>query len=221
MTILAFDFSATQRSVAVWQGLEAEPVEVLDQGETRSLHPMTMVEEALRQANVGREAVECIAVGLGPGSYTGVRVSIAVAQGWQLAMGVKLVGLSTADGIASGLAGEGTEGSVSVVIDAQRGEFYLAGYSLGKGTAQSAAPLRLARREDVEARVAAGDVIVGPEVTRWFPTGRIAQPRAAVLARLATVRAEFKAGEFLEPIYLRETSFVKAPPPRPLPPLRS
>ena len=66
----------------------------------------------------------------------------------------------------------------------------------------------------MQARAAAGQVIVGPEVTRWFPSGRIVFPRAATLARLAASRTDFADGESLEPIYLRETTFVKAPPPR-------
>ena len=63
----------------------------------------------------------------------------------------------------------------------------------------------------------AGETLVGPEVTRWFPGGRIAFPRASGLGRLALGRTDFVPGEKLEPIYLREANFVKAPPPRVLP----
>jgi len=58
-------------------------------------------------------------------------------------------------------------------------------------------------------------------VCRWFPQGRMVFPRAATLARLAANRAETVRGEQLEPIYLRATNFVKAPPPRVLPEERS
>ena len=219
MTILAFDFSAPQRSVAVWRSPDGEPAEVSDASGGRTLHPLGMTEEALRRAGVKREEIEVIAVGRGPGSYTGIRVGIAVAQGWQLAREVKLLGLGTAEIIAAGLAEAGVCGKVSVVIDAQRGEFYLAGFALAEGTATATEPLRLATRADVEAQAAAGDLLAGPEVTRWFPSGRLAFPRGSVLARLAARRTDFVAGEFLEPIYLRETTFVKAPPPRLVPPL--
>ena len=60
----------------------------------------------------------------------------------------------------------------------------------------------------------AGKEIIGPEVTRWFPAGKIVFPRAATLAKLAAGRQDFVSGDALEPIYLRETTFVKAPPPR-------
>lgn len=219
MTILALDFSSPQRSVAVWRGPDGEPTEVVDTSGGRSLHPLAMMTESLRGAGVARASLDCIAVGLGPGSYTGIRVGISVAQGWQLARGVKLLGLGTADVIAAGLASEGVSGRVSVVIDAQRGEFYLAGYALADGCAELHESLRLASAAEVTARAAAGDLLAGPEVARWFPAGRLAFPRAAVLARLVGGRTDFIAGEFLEPIYLRETTFVKAPPARSVPPL--
>ena len=57
-----------------------------------------------------------------------------------------------------------------------------------------------------------------PIRTKWFPGGRIVFPRAAVLGQLALHRNNFVPGEKLEPIYLRETTFVKAPPPRIVPP---
>ena len=58
------------------------------------------------------------------------------------------------------------------------------------------------------------EVLIGPEVSKWFPSGKIVFPRAAILGQMALVRNDFISGEKLEPIYLRETKFVKAPPPR-------
>jgi hypothetical protein len=63
-------------------------------------------------------------------------------------------------------------------------------------------------------REQAGEVLVGPEAARWFPTARVLFPSAATLAQLAAARDDFVAGEEIRPIYLRETNFVKAPPPR-------
>jgi len=59
-----------------------------------------------------------------------------------------------------------------------------------------------------------GEVLIGPEVTQRFPSGKTIFPRAATLGRLALGRTDFIAGDKIEPIYLRETKFVKAPPPR-------
>jgi len=156
-------------------------------------------------------------VGLGPGSYNGIRLAIALTQGWQLARPVKLLGISTAECLAAEAQAEGIFGRVQVVIDAQRGEFYLAGYDLSAEMSREIEPLRLATLPEVQACHQAGGIIIGPEVTNWFPGSRVLLPRAATLGRLVQGRTEFVPGEKLEPIYLRATQFVKAPPPRIVP----
>jgi len=150
-------------------------------------------------------------VGLGPGSYTGVRTAIALGQGWQLARDVKLLGIGTAETIAAEAQATGITGQVAVVIDAQRGEFYLGVYDLTSTGWRELEPLRLASAAEVRARNAGGASLIGPEVTAWFPEGRQVSPRAGVLGCLAAGRTNFVAGETLEPIYLRPTAFVKAP----------
>ncbi|MGH7975555.1 MAG: hypothetical protein ACREC8_02700, partial [Limisphaerales bacterium] len=69
---------------------------------------------------------------------------------------------------------------------------------------------------EVQARADAEEILIGPEATRWFPSGRILFPRAATLAKLASSQNNFVAGEKLEPVYLRETNFVKVPPRNPI-----
>jgi tRNA threonylcarbamoyladenosine biosynthesis protein TsaB len=211
MKILALEFSSPQRSVAVWNE-GAAVSEVIEALPGHSMRPFAMITAALQQAGLEREQIEGIAVGLGPGSYTGIRVAIAVAQGWQLARGVKTVGISSVEAVAAQAVVAGATGRCDVVIDAQRGEFYLAGYELSDRRYREAAPLRIVSRAEVESHVAGGEPLIGPEVTKWFPAGRLAFPRAADLARLAAARSDFVSGERLEPIYLRETTFVKAPP---------
>ena len=216
MKMLAFEFSSPQRSVAAADGAGAVG-EAIDTAPGNSMKPLALTEAALRQTGLEREQVECIVIGLGPGSYTGIRAAIALAQGWQLGRGVKLLGVSSAEGVAAQAQAEGVSGKVAVTIDAQRGEFYLAGYEISAGTLRVVSPLQLATLAEARARELAGERLIGPEVTRWFPAGRVVFPRAAMLAQLATGRSDFVAGEKLEPIYLRETTFVKAPPSRILP----
>jgi tRNA threonylcarbamoyl adenosine modification protein YeaZ len=220
MKILALEFSSPQRSVAVVQG-RAEATrpassEVVEGG-GKATRAFSLIEGALRQAQLERQQIECLAVGLGPGSYTGIRVAIALAQGWQLAREVKILGLSSADAIAAQAQAEGLTGPVAVVIDAQRGEFYLATYEVSATGWREVQPLRLAGLVEVESAEGAGHVVVGPEATSWFPAARVVFPRASTLGRLALGRTDFVAGEHVEPIYLRPPAFVKAPPPRVLP----
>lgn len=211
MKILALEFSSARRGVAVSDGAK-----LIGQAEAEGLSPgaFALIEAALREAKLEREAIECLAVGLGPGSYTGIRSAIALAQGWQLASGVKLLGVSSADVLAATAQAAGLRGRIAVLIDALRGEFYSASYELAADGWQELKPLRLIKSEALNSIVAGGEVIVSPDAKCPFPGATLLPPSAGQLGQLAAGRTDFKAGEKLEPIYLRETTFVKAPPPR-------
>ena len=213
MKILAFDFSTSQRSVAVACG-DIHVREVIEAGPGNSMQPFKMIETTLNEAGVGRGEIECIVAGLGPGSYTGIRAGIAMAQGWQLAREVNLLGISSVKAIAAQAREDGLRGTINVVIDAQRGEFYRGTWELSDNNLHASGPLCIVSKEEITNRIAAGQMVLGPEVTRWFPSGLIVFPRAAMLAKLAAGRTDFVDGDALEPIYLRETTFLKAPPPR-------
>jgi tRNA threonylcarbamoyl adenosine modification protein YeaZ len=217
MKILALEFSSPQRSVAVRKEEVATRshswAEVIETG-AKDAQPLVMVEAALRQAQVEREEIDCLAIGLGPGSYNGIRGTIALAQGWQLARDVRLLGVSSADVLAAEALSQGLTGPVGVVIDAQRNEFYVANYQLDTLGFRQTKPLRLATLSAITELDRSGTTLIGPELTKWFPSRRLMFPRAATLGQLALGRTDFISGEKLEPIYLRETSFVRAPPPR-------
>jgi len=63
-------------------------------------------------------------------AYNETCAAIALAQGWQLAQPVKLIGISTADVLAAQLQADGVQGPVHLVFDAQRGEFYVGTWEL-------------------------------------------------------------------------------------------
>src|SRR5258707_5813593 len=128
MTILALEFSSSQRSVAI--GRDGYVLAETSETGGRGTNAFGMIETILTAAKIGRAEIECLAVGLGPGSYTGIRVGLSIAQGWQLATGVKLLGLGSVDCLAAQARAEKVFGRVNVVIDAQRGEFYLATYEI-------------------------------------------------------------------------------------------
>lgn len=224
MKILALEFSSPQRSVAVRRGgsdgAGFAVSEVLQSGPAAG-SGLAMVEAALREAGLEREEIECLAVGLGPGSYTGIRAAISLAQGWQLASGqhgqLGLLGISSIECLAAQARSEGLAGRVSLVVDAQREEFYVALYDLRADACREVEPLRLATLAEMRRREQDGEVLAGPETSRWFAGARVIFPRAAALAALASGRKDFVPGESLQPIYLRETRFVKAPPPRIVP----
>jgi len=211
MKILALEFSSARRGVAIVKGRD-----VLGLAEATGITPgpFELVESALQMAGMEREQIECVAVGLGPGSYTGVRSSIALAQGWQLALGVKLLGISSADVLAATAQKTGLNGRIAVVVDALRGEFYSATYALSSAEWREVTPLRLLTYEAVEAMAKCGELLISPDAKCPFGGAKLIMPSAGELGQVASRRDDFVPGERLEPIYLRETNFVKAPPPK-------
>lgn len=218
MSILAIEFSTPHRTVAALDPTTGRSG-LAEQTEGRSTDAFGLIEAALERASVGREAVTRVAVGLGPGSYTGIRNAIAIAQGWEFGQGAQLMGFSSVTCLAYGLAGEGWKGSFRIVVDAQRGEFYVADWRLAGGKPTEESPLRIVTREAAMENLPEGTVLVGPDVSRLDPDVEPTYPSALVLARMAAAASDFVPGEELEPIYLRKTSFVKAPPPRMIPPV--
>lgn len=224
MNILALEFSSDARSVALVRAVadagSAGGVSVLAQAEERegrSTRALALVERVLREGSVARGEVDCLAIGLGPGSYTGIRTAIALAQGWSLAVPLRLVGVGSVDAMAWRASASGWTGRVGFAIDAQRGEYYFARFDLEDGGVRCLDPLRIVGRAEVEAFAAAG-LLAGPGLERTIPGARGLCPDAAAVGALAASRSEATAGERLEPIYLRETSFVKVTPrPAPLP----
>ena len=236
MILLALEFSSPVRSVAVVSVPEGpgrlqagaptdnpdltrpqngSVLSSVSDGGAKGIRPLKLVESALLQAGKKREAIAAIAVGLGPGSYVGIRAAIAIAQGWELGRGVRVTGIGSGDCIVAGARRRGCLGKVNVAIDAQRGEIYSAEYELDREGFRQLQPLRLLTIAESQSNFGAN--VIGPEVNRWFEGGRVIVPEAQELGRLAVDRAAWVKAEELEPIYLRATSFVKAPPPRILP----
>ena len=217
MKILAVEFSSDQRSVAMV--CDGKFLGRAEETGGRTARAFTLIERALSEAKLEREAVECIAVGIGPGSYAGIRAAIALAQGWQLARGIHLLGISSVECLAAQAQAAGIIGPITIAIDAQRNEFYCASYELTSHQCTPTAPLRIVSFDEALAHAAHSQMLVWPELQHKFPQSRALLPDAAMLGQLASARTDFIGGAALEPIYLRETSFVKAPPLRDIPSL--
>jgi tRNA threonylcarbamoyladenosine biosynthesis protein TsaB len=100
------------------------------------------VDEALAAAGVGWEEVTRLAVGVGPGSFTGLRIGIATARGLAQARGLEVVGVSTLEALAGGADAK----SVLAVLDARRGEAFAAAFGPGAFAPAALAPEILAER---------------------------------------------------------------------------
>src|SRR5579871_6462940 len=103
MKILALEFSSDRRSAAVVEATPRAATRALgraSESRAASVAPLQLIDEALKGAGVARTEIEVIAVGRGPGSYAGIRSGISIAQGWQLARGVRLLGVSSVECVA-------------------------------------------------------------------------------------------------------------------------
>ena len=218
--ILALEFSTNRRSVAVFETSEESmiPPQLLAAGDEevqRGTSPFVLLERVLEKAQVNPSQLVQILVGIGPGSYTGIRSALAIARGWQLAQPVLLQGIATSDILAKQTQASGFTGRLHTVIDAQRDEIYATSYLISTTDIQSLGPTTL--KNPTLLLIEEGDLVLGPGADRWFPEARSIFPEACLMAILARQSPHLLKDHAIEPIYLRETTFQKAPPPRRLP----
>jgi tRNA threonylcarbamoyladenosine biosynthesis protein TsaB len=212
MKILALEFSSALRSVAVADlndNGERKILSSTEDADFRAVTNLTLIDRALHTARLKPADISLIALGLGPGSYTGIRSGIAIAQGWQLGRHVQTIGLSSVLCLAEEARARGISGEVTILIDAQRGDVYLQTFRLSQNAATALDSLRIITKTAIPNT----GIFVGPEASDFVSGALNLSPSAATLARLANPAAAMPA-EQLEPIYLRETTFVKARPGR-------
>ena len=217
MKILAVEFSSEQRSVAVLDGGRLLAEQTVSAG--RNTEAIRLIDSALTQAQTGRRDIECIAVGVGPGSYTGIRTAIALTQGWQLAAEVKVQSIDSLEALAFGQQAAGERGTITFAVDAARGEFYIAKFELGDEGIKSLEHTHLVKRREFEQLLNSEPMITGPSLKKNFSAANDRYPAAKYVGIIASLRANFTEASELEPVYLRQLDFVKAPPLRDIPPL--
>ena len=190
MNLLAFDTTLGGCSVAIRSGgrLAAHRLEDIGRGHAEALLPM--IEDARTETGMEFADFDALAVTLGPGTFTGVRVGLAAARALRMALGIPVVGLGTLHVLAGGGARAAGEGApIAVAVDARRSEAYFQAFA--PGLAPSGAPEILSLAEIAARLLGNPTVLVGSaapllsDVTgvRIAPGFEI--PDAAVLAGLA------------------------------------
>ena len=214
MKLLAFETATEACSVALW--LDGEVRERFELAPRRHAElSLPWAEQLLAEAGVKKSQLDAIAIGRGPGAFTGVRLAIAIGQGIALALDRPIVPVSTLAALALQAGGP----RALAAIDARMGEVYAAAFELREGDAfalsdeRVAAPDAVVLPDDragwmgVGTGFAAADGVLATRLrSRFESIDATALPHAADVARLAVLayaRGEALAPERAEPAYLR------------------
>ncbi|MGH9109171.1 MAG: tRNA (adenosine(37)-N6)-threonylcarbamoyltransferase complex dimerization subunit type 1 TsaB [Acidimicrobiales bacterium] len=178
------------------------------------------VTHVLEQAGLPLRRVEAVAVDVGPGLFTGLRVGVATAQGLAQGLGIGVVGVTSLDVLAHAAYEGGWPGPVAAVVDARRGEVFAATYRAGSVPDRPPAryaPAELAGLLGAVAAEAGHPVLaVGTGARRYpddlgpaVPAGAsLAEPSPGALVAVATGRLAdgepLLPPDRIRPVYLRE-----------------
>ncbi len=130
MRILAFDTATRATAVALDDGQDTLEARDDPPGGERPRHAtrlLPLIDQLMRRASVGWEAIDRIAVGLGPGTFTGLRIGVATAKALARAAGTPVIGVSTLHSLAlnaRSMPQPPAHDLAVAVLDARRGEVY-------------------------------------------------------------------------------------------------
>lgn len=221
MSILAIDTATQVSSVAVADEGKLSAELTMQARLTHSETLMPHIEQVLRMAAVKKEDLEGIAVSIGPGSFTGLRIGLAAAKAMAYSLNLPVVGVSTLKALAYHVPVPGVR--IVSLLDAQKGNAYVESYRWEQGNLMVVEPVEVAKVTDIVAACATlselvlltGDVVQKKIAGRMeLPAGvmtapaNILMPRAACVAMLGL--AELKAGHqdsvmAIEPVYIRRS----------------
>ena len=177
MIVLALDTALEACSVAVLEGERPLAVrsEAMARGHQERLAPM--VAEAMDEAALAFDRLERIAVTVGPGSFTGLRVGLAFAKAMALALGIPCIGVGTLEALVASAPGEGDAPLAAAVLDARRGAVYLQAFRYGEPVE---APANLSIQDALAHLADLGADAATPPCRRRCgpaPAGRASAPR--------------------------------------------
>jgi len=208
--ILAFDTSAAHCAAALLRGPRVLALrhEEMGRGQAERLFPL--LEEMLAGAGCGWTALDAVAVGTGPGNFTGTRIAVAAARGLALSLGVPAIGVTGFEALA-----EGAPGPVLATLAAPRGQVYLQRLDGGRaGPAEIADPDTWTPPPGAPAALCLGAEAGRLAARLGWQAGTPRHAPAEAIARAALGRVGHKAPR-PAPVYLRPAD---AAPPADAPP---
>lgn len=217
MLTLAIETSGAAGSLALWAGDTLLGSRPLPMGSRHGQLLIPEIQGLLHDSGRTPRDCELIAVSVGPGSLTGLRVGVTCAKTWAYATGCRLVAVETHLAIAGNAPA--SVDRVQVVSEAQRGDLFVSRFVRdSSGAWEMPLPLASVKIADWLAGLSDDDTVAGPGLERILTdlTGRTRAleraawvPTAVEIGRLGLARA--RAGVFsdpwtLEPLYLRRSS---------------
>jgi tRNA threonylcarbamoyladenosine biosynthesis protein TsaB len=208
--LLAIDTVASLCAACVWDAVAGRELgrSVRDPGKGHAEHLMAVIGEALTAAGKDYPDIGAVAVAVGPGSFTGIRVGVAAARGLALTLGIPSTGVITLDAMADEAREAYPGRPVLAAIDARRDELYVASYEVSGSRLHG--PI-IARLPEAAAMTADGNPVLTGSAARMIAQAAGGQFDIAVenataditaYARLATIQGF--TGEKPRPLYLRE-----------------
>lgn len=150
--LLAIDTATRTASVALYDetGIIGEATWRALENHTTSLMPQMV--RLMAMSGTRMERVQVVAVAIGPGSFTGLRIGLSVAKGLALARGLPVIGVPTLDGLAQAFAQQALP--VWAVLEAGRGKFAAAEFTIKRGSAKRVGDYIVADAEHLAAEIA-------------------------------------------------------------------
>lgn len=128
--VLGIDTSLAHCGAALMRGDDCVGALFEDMKKGQAERLMPMAQEVLVEAGADWRDLDAIGVGIGPGNFTGIRISVSAARGLALGLGIPTIGVSLLDALAYG-----TEGPVLACLDARHGKGYFQRFGYGAATA--------------------------------------------------------------------------------------
>lgn len=211
--LLILDASSTLCSVAL--KIDGETLWLTeDQPRRHAQRLLPMVDELMADAGVTRAELDGVAFGCGPGSFTGIRIAVAVAQGIALALDLPVCGISSLRTIAQAALRESGATRALAVMDAHMGEVFWGVYRMQDGLAVPCGEERVASPEECLADIDAWDGIIAGDGLQLMPFAHCDQtyacirPEARTMAALADdawAQGLFGDADAHPPVYLRNS----------------
>ncbi|MER9138373.1 tRNA (adenosine(37)-N6)-threonylcarbamoyltransferase complex dimerization subunit type 1 TsaB [Mesorhizobium sp. M0830] len=208
MKLLAIDCAANLCAACVYDEAAKQELgrSVLDLGKGHAEHLMAVIAEALKASATDYAGLGVVAVSVGPGSFTGLRVGVSTARGLALALKIPAIGVTTLEALAAEAAAAFPDRAVLAALDAGREEIHAALYdemsvlTYGPAVATLAEVVAMAtERSLVLAGTAAG--LIAASAGSGFDIGpQTATADIVTYARLAAAKGP---GERPKPLYLR------------------